>query len=427
MTDISEYLTIGTDGRWLVRFTYIEDGRPRDRRFKLGVAHSGRGRPRAGSISEAVARQEMERLRAEIEAELGFTPAERIGRRTTTIEDLALAWLDDGGRSTGNPWTPSTVRDYRSMLRQTKTGHILPTLGHYTVDSFTSEVARAWWAGLDGVGTRTGNKAITIVRRILAWANEDGRWGKIEDPTFGIRKRREPDHASEAPPFFEPDELDAVLRAAAEHHEDEVRIRGRGELSEMDADLFALVAHTGLRRGEVLALRVGDVDLGPEPSIVVRQAVSAGETSTTKSKRSRRIPITAEAQEILERRCADRRPRELVFPGQGGGPMDADALSRQFLRARDAAGLMGTGLTLHDVRHTFGSLLARAGYSAPEIHPARSRQAGDHGSLPASSPATWRRRAAHSRIRWEPDLGTASGGGVAASLASANLNITRTI
>ena len=370
MTEISEYLTIGADGRWLLRFTYVEDGRPRDRRFKLGIAHTGRGRPRVGAMSETTAREEMARRRSEIEAELGFTPAERIERQQTTIEDLALAWLADGGRSTGNPWTPSTTRDYRSMLGQTKTGgpgHILPTLGSHTLDSFAPKAARAWWAGLDDVGIRTANKAITIVRRILAWANEDGRWGKIDDPTFGIRKHREADHVSEAPPFFEPEELDAILRAASAHHEDEVRLRGRGELSEMDADIFALIAHTGLRRGEVLALRVGDVDLGSEPSIVVRQAVSAGETSTTKSKRSRRVPVTAETFEILERRCAGRKVRELVFPGHGGAPMDADALSRRFLRARDAAGLSATGLTLHDVRHTFGSLLARAGYSAPEI------------------------------------------------------------
>lgn len=370
MTDISEYLTIGTDGRWLIRFTYTESGRQRDRRFKLGTAHTGRGRPRAGAISEAAAREVMAERRAEIESELGFTPSERKERQATTIRDLALAWLADGGRSTGNPWTPATTRDYRSMLGQSaksRGGHILPALGEHTLESFTPEVARAWWSGLEPVGTRTANKSITILRRILAWAVEDGRWGRISDPTTGIRKRRERDHESEAPPFFEPHELDGILTAAAAHHEEEVRLRGRGQLSAHDADVFALMSKTGLRRGEVLALRVGDVDLGSEPSVVIRQAVSAGEVSTTKSKRSRRIPITSEAFEILQRHCAGRGPLELVFPGLGGRPMDADALSRRFLRARDAAGLKGTGLTLHDVRHSFGSLLARAGYSAPEI------------------------------------------------------------
>jgi integrase len=374
MTPITEYLTIGTDERWLVRFTYDEFGQHRDRRFKLGLAHTGRGRPRAGAISETAAREEMARRRAEIEAEIGYTPAEREARHATTFGDLALAWLDDGGRSTGSPWTPATRRDYTSALGQTRTGgdgHILPVLGDRTLDAMSAEIMRAWWRGLDGVGTRTANKALTIVRRIIAWANERGDWGRVEDPTYGIRKRREPDRTSEAPPFFEPEELDAILVAAASHAEEERHAenrRGHGEpLSAADADAFALIAGTGLRRGEVLALRVGDVDLGAEPVIVIRQAVSAGETSTTKSKRSRRIPITAEAFEILERRCAGRKAGELVFPGRGGEPMDADALSRRFLRARDAAGLKGTGLTLHDVRHTFGSLLARAGYSAPEI------------------------------------------------------------
>jgi integrase len=370
MTNISEYLTIGPDGRWLVRFTYLENGRPRDRRFKLGLAHTGRGRPRAGSISESTAREEAARMRAEIEAELGFTRAERKERRATTIQDLALAWLEDGGRSTGNPWTPATVRDYRSALGQSRNGrggHILPTLGGHAVEALSPAIVRAWWTGLDGVGTRTANKSLTIVRRILAWAVEDGRWGPITDPTIGIRKRREPDTASEAPPFFEPEEFGRILTAAAAHHEQGGYLGARNGISGLDVDIFSLMAHTGLRRGELLALRVGDVDLGPEPSVVIRQAVSAGEVSTTKSKRSRRVPITAEAFEILVRRSDGRGPRELVFPGGGGGPMDADALSRRFLRARDAAGLAATGLTLHDVRHSFGSLLARAGYSAPEI------------------------------------------------------------
>jgi len=370
MTDITEYLTIGTDGRWLIRFTYIENGRPRDRRFKLGTAHTGRGRPQKGAMSEAAARDVMARRRAEVEAELGFTPAERKERQTTTIEDLALAWLEDGGRSTGNPWTPATVRDYRSALGQTRTGgggHVLPSLGKYAVEELSPAIVRAWWASLDGVGARTANKSLTIVRRIFAWANEDGRWGLIADPTVGIRKRREADTTSEAPPFFEPHELDAILAAAAAHHEQGGYLGVRNEISGLDAEIFALMANTGLRRGEVLALQVGDVDLGPEPIIVVRQAVSAGEMSTTKSKRSRRVPITAEAFEILERHCAGRGPLELVFPGQGGRPMDADALSRRFLRARDRAGLKDTRLTLHDVRHSFGSLLARAGYSGPEI------------------------------------------------------------
>jgi integrase len=366
---INEYLTIGADGRWLIRFTYDDQGQPRDRRFRLDRAHTGRGRPPRGSTTETTAREEMARRRAEIEAEVGFTPAERRLRKSTTVEDLALAWLEDAGKSTGSPWTPATERDYRSILGQLPGGgggHLLPVLGRYPVSELTPEIARAWWRGLDRIGARTGNKAITVLRRVLNWANEDGRWGKVEDPTFGIRKRKQTDRSSEAVGFFEPEEVARILDAAERCHESS-RYTGPDQPSALDRDVFGLIAHTGLRRGEVLALRVGDVDLGAEPSLTLRRAISAGEMSTTKSKRNRRIPLTADAVEILERRCEGRKPTELVFPGRGGHPMDGDALGRRFIRARDTAGLKDTDLTLHDLRHTFGSLLARAGYGAVEI------------------------------------------------------------
>jgi integrase len=275
------------------------------------------------------------------------------------------------------PTDPRNTKDPQKAgpsLGQTERGgdgHILPTLGHLTLAELTDNRLRAWWKGLRGLSARNANAQLTVVRRIFAWATEDGRWGRVDDPTVGIVKHAEEYQVGEAPRFFEPDELDAILAAAQAEHEREANDRnrrGRVHVSAYDADVFALMAHTGIRRGEVLALRVGDVDLeSPEPLVTIRSAVSAGEVRGTKTHRRRHVPITEEAREILERHCAGRPATAFVFPGGGGRPMDADALSRRFLRARDRAGFADSGLTLHDVRHTFGSLLARAGYSQPEI------------------------------------------------------------
>jgi integrase len=70
--------------------------------------------------------------------------------------------------------------------------------------------------------------------------------------------------------------------------------------------------------------------------------------------------------EIFERRCAARKAAESRVPWAAERPWGATRSARRFIRARDAAGLNDTGLTLHDLRHTFGSLLARAGYAAVE-------------------------------------------------------------
>ena len=204
---------------------------------------------------------------------------------------------------------------------------------------------------------------------MIAWANEDGQWGRIDDPTIGIRKRTETDISGEAPKFFELNELNLILASARELHAREaanpVR-RGHDHVSRYDADIFELLAQTGIRRGEVLAVLVGDVDLDAG-ILTIRRAKSAGKDSTPKSKRARRIPLTDRAVEILTPLVEDRDDQELVFAGKDGGGLDADALSRRFTRARDHAGLKATDLTIHDLRHTTGSLLARAGFPQTEI------------------------------------------------------------
>jgi integrase len=375
MTDtISEYLNETPDGRWQARLTWTEGGERRFLRRKLGRVHRGRGRPRAGHLSEPAAWERVAELRAELERSLGMTTEQRTERAGAVFEDLALAWLADAGESRGRPWAPSTRRGYQSVLGQTERGgkgHVLPELGHLTLAELTDNRLRAWWKGLGGLNPRNANMHLTVVRRIFAWATEDGRWGRVDDPTVGIVKRAERDTSGEAPRFFEPHELDLILSAArAEHARESAdrNRRGRMHVSAHDADVFALLANTGMRRGEVLALRVGDVDLDDaEPSVTIRNAISAREVRGTKTHRTRRVPITEQAREILERHCAGRPADAFVFPGGGGGPMDADALSRRFLRARDSAGFAKTGLTLHDLRHSFGSLLARAGCSQPEI------------------------------------------------------------
>jgi integrase len=54
-----------------------------------------------------------------------------------------------------------------------------------------------------------------------------------------------------------------------------------------------------------------------------------------------------------------------VFSGPDGNQLDGDALSRRCKRARDRAGL--PPLRFHDLRHSFGSQLAGAGYDLPTI------------------------------------------------------------
>jgi integrase len=126
--------------------------------------------------------------------------------------------------------------------------------------------------------------------------------------------------------------------------------------SEQDAAIFLTAAFTGLRRGELVALRWRDVDFGGE-AIRVRVSVTHGTASTPKSGKVRAVPMVPEVAAALatlgqrERLTSD---DDLTFPGEAGDYLDASALRRRYIAARKRAGLRE--IRFHDLRHTFGSL-----------------------------------------------------------------------
>jgi integrase len=121
---------------------------------------------------------------------------------------------------------------------------------------------------------------------------------------------------------------------------------------------------TGLRRGELLALRWLDVDWLAQ-RIRVRQNYVRGTFGTPKSKRSTRsVPMALEVATELERlsrlsRFTD--DDDLVFAHPATGqPLCVAGIQRRMRKALEAAGLDQTH-TFHDLRHTFGTHCAAAG------------------------------------------------------------------
>jgi integrase len=133
-----------------------------------------------------------------------------------------------------------------------------------------------------------------------------------------------------------------------------------------------------LRRGELVALRWGDIQFGesesdPNRFILVQRNYVHGKFTTPKSKKNRRVDLSRQLRRVLlERRdvqlfeaylqgrssIAD----DLVFQSGAETIVDPDNLvSRCFLPALEKAGLRK--IRFHDLRHTFGSLLIQDGAS----------------------------------------------------------------
>lgn len=126
--------------------------------------------------------------------------------------------------------------------------------------------------------------------------------------------------------------------------------------SEQDAALYLTAAFTGLRLGELLALRVRDVDFTGE-AIRVRASYTYGGLTTPKSGRVRAVPMVEQVAEALARLLQRERftaDDDLVFPGVAGDHLDGSALRRRYKDAASRAELRP--LRFHDLRHTFGSL-----------------------------------------------------------------------
>lgn len=143
--------------------------------------------------------------------------------------------------------------------------------------------------------------------------------------------------------------------------------------------LWLLIATTGLRRAETLALRWSDIDLD-RARLTIRQTVTVADgvvvwQSDAKSDDSERtIALDARTvatlrdhrtRQVTERLAAgpawstDERDRDLVFTRPDGTAIPPKRASQMFTRRVDAAGLPRIGV--HGLRHTWATLALRAG------------------------------------------------------------------
>ena len=154
--------------------------------------------------------------------------------------------------------------------------------------------------------------------------------------------------------------------------------------------LYVLAVTTGMRQGELLALRWEDVDLD-EAVIRVRRTLtkdgtklSVGEPKTARSRRSVKLTIGAveSLRAHLSRQLAEIEhlgdrytDRELVFATEAGNLINPSNLrQRSFARLLKSAGL--PHIRFHDLRHTCATLLLTRG-----VHPKYVQELLGHANI----------------------------------------------
>jgi integrase len=307
-------------------------------------------------------REAAESVRREVEARLalgdiGFLNGPEA--QAPTFGAYADQWLKDYARI---ECKTSTADGYEGVLRQ----YLRPRFGTRLLDQVSRDDIKAMIGALieQELSRNTIRNALCVIRGLFNHAIENGvlesnpaarlgrftRTAKAEE-TKGIALT-----SIEANQF-----LEAAKQVCPDYHA-----------------LFLMALRAGLRRGELVALQWGDIQVGSDEEdtnrfIVVQHNYVRREHTTTKSKKSRRVDLSRELRRVLVElrdRCLlaafldgkDDISAKLVFPSPEGSILDPDNLYHRYFQAvLTKAGLRK--IRFHDLRHTFGSLLIQSGAS----------------------------------------------------------------
>jgi integrase len=341
---------------WYAKYR-LPDGRQIQR--KIGPAWPQRGRPPAGYYTKRLAEDWLRDVLDQ--ARHGTLPG--MVRTGATFADAAAEFLRYVEHD--RALKPSTLRGYSSIVD----AYLLPAFGARRLEDITARDVELWRSKLTSVGgggrkpkQRSGeqraegdppkpprplsnsskNRIVTLLHGVFARACK--AYDLPVNPVSGIE--RHPVRLAGDIEVFSPEEVWALVRAAA---------------SDQDGAIFLTASFTGLRRGELLALRWRDVDF--TGSLVrVRASYAAGALTAPKSGKVRSVPLAPEVAQALAK--LSRRERftgddDLVFAGEAGSYLDGSALRRRYKRALADAALRP--LRFHDLRHTFGTrMIAKA-------------------------------------------------------------------
>src|SRR4051794_33398767 len=276
----------------------------------------------------------------------------RLGTRRAsaplTVAEAAETWLT-GARAgsirnrSGDEYKPSSIRGYDEALRR----RVLPALASRRLDSIT----RGDLQGLVDRLLADGHHASTIRNTLMPlraiFRRAVARGDLAINPTRGlelpaVRGKRERIAA--------PAEAAALLDAL-----------------ERDRVVWATAMYAGLRRGELRALEIGDIDLDANVIRVQRSWDAVEGLIEPKSHAGRRnVPIPTVLRSVLvEHLRSLGRSNGLAFGERADEPFQPKTLANRAGRAWKRAGLQP--ITLHECRHTFASLMIAASVNAKAL------------------------------------------------------------
>jgi integrase len=272
---------------------------------------------------------------------------------STTFRQLSDRWLE----MAKNDLSPLTLRRYRGLLDRS----ILPAIGDLSVKSIEAIDLDQLYNGLQkraGLAPATVRQVHAIIRRafrqavLWGWANTNPAVNAT--PPRMVKPDLSPPDVEEV----------AALLAAADEFEPEF---GR---------FLHVAATTGARRGELCALKWGNVNFSAQTLTIEHSIIEMPGggmiEKDTKTHAMRRIALDEETVAVFKTQRGEAEVRAAiadldigddayVFSREidGSTPWRPDSVGKRFREIRDSLGL--TNVRLHDLRHFAATRLIAAG------------------------------------------------------------------
>lgn len=313
-----------------VRFTWPEGGRIRER-GKCPTTGKDASR-RWAEAREAVIRRAGKAAYKPLAS--GTAPADQ----SVTFAEFWPRFLQEHYR--GNRKKASTIQSAEDIYRR----HLKPSLDTKPLHLISTADVSYLKGTLTDKSPKTVNNVLAVLSRALRSAWE---WGLIPAmPRIALLKRRTPE------------------MSWYELHDYRRLVDGASKVGTDALCLVLLAGSAGLRRGEIIALKWTDLDMG-RGVIRVQRAFWRSFEDVPKGGRGRQVPMTPELLSALKAQRLSTGLGERVF-APAGRLLSKQTAQLWIRRAQRQAGLDQTG-AIHMLRHTFCSHLAIAGVPAKAI------------------------------------------------------------
>lgn len=266
----------------------------------------------------------------------------RLETKAVSMNDWVLYWMENEVLGSVKP---SSYQTYFSQIRS----HILPTFGQTPISQITPYDVHDFLKRQEarGLAPSTIRGVFRLLKACLQFAVEEEQLA--QNPCRKIRPLR------------------------GERPEQRVLTRTEQETlrSTDGCGLPVLLSlYTGMRLGEICALKAADINWEKQTITVCRtvQRVAQGAPSaktvltvgSPKSRQSRRvIPLQDFLAEKLRTHLPPGQQKDVFLFGTGDRPADPRTVQRQFARLTQKAGL--TGVHFHTLRHSFATRLLEMG------------------------------------------------------------------